>query len=429
MTYTLPFRFGTKTKPDDQFQPQVGADFDDLALILNGGSSSPVVIKIPQDTLYVRSTGSDTTGDGLTTGTAFLTIQHAVDAVFSYDLNSGAVTIDVGPGNFDGAAITGPIRGAASGSNGSAGALIIKGDSNTTTNINGPPAIGDWAGAVFCFLAENWVLVELQAMNINVPSGKYGFYLQTFGNGTLKGMRMTGADNTCTGCHAEGYSFFEIADASPCEVDGTFGGFIEVGANAHWLHDSGTININGTVDRVLYADSLSDIRLLTTDAFALVGSGSIAGTHPYTISGNSMFSGKEHYDTIFGKIGSIATGARTDGVCTPAAITSTSGLGSGSATVTGNANGGVITLSPTGSPSGSGSVTVDFHEVCLNNFDLPAAYTVSAQDDSEAWSDLTFVRVTDNVGTGTLTIYWQNGTGPSALTAGETFQINYVCSG
>ncbi|MBT8102938.1 MAG: hypothetical protein KJO95_08200, partial [Gammaproteobacteria bacterium] len=34
-----------------------------------------------EQTIYVRSTGSDTTGDGKTTGTAFRTVRHALTTI------------------------------------------------------------------------------------------------------------------------------------------------------------------------------------------------------------------------------------------------------------------------------------------------------------------------------------------------------------
>jgi hypothetical protein len=50
-------------------------------------------------TYYVRTTGSDG-NDGLTSGTAFLTIQKAVNTALALDMSIYSVAIDVGPGTF-----------------------------------------------------------------------------------------------------------------------------------------------------------------------------------------------------------------------------------------------------------------------------------------------------------------------------------------
>lgn len=55
-------------------------------------------------TMYVETTGSDTSGDGLSVGTAFKTIGHAL-AVLPKNIKDN-VTINVGEGNFDGFMIT-----------------------------------------------------------------------------------------------------------------------------------------------------------------------------------------------------------------------------------------------------------------------------------------------------------------------------------
>lgn len=49
---------------------------------------------------YVRKTGSDA-NDGLASGTAFLTVQKAIDAALALDMSIYSVTIDVGPGTFN----------------------------------------------------------------------------------------------------------------------------------------------------------------------------------------------------------------------------------------------------------------------------------------------------------------------------------------
>ena len=71
-----------------------------------GGITDPSVVKqtTADMTLYVRTTGSDS-NDGLTTGTALLTPQEAVNRVPKYIRH--AVVIDIGEGDFNGAYLAG----------------------------------------------------------------------------------------------------------------------------------------------------------------------------------------------------------------------------------------------------------------------------------------------------------------------------------
>jgi len=73
----------------------------------NGSLSGDIVTSTSADiTLYVRTTGSDS-NNGLTVGTALLTIQEAVNRIPKYILHD--ITIDIGEGNFTGFALCGYI--------------------------------------------------------------------------------------------------------------------------------------------------------------------------------------------------------------------------------------------------------------------------------------------------------------------------------
>src|SRR5471030_2501257 len=90
-------------------------------------------------TFFVSPTGNDS-NNGLTTGTAFLTIQGAINALASgYDLCGFAVTVSVAAGTYAGFSVVGPFTGQASGNFTIAGAA---GAALTSTAVNGNLASG-----------------------------------------------------------------------------------------------------------------------------------------------------------------------------------------------------------------------------------------------------------------------------------------------
>ena len=65
------------------------------------GQTFSGISTIPTLNWYVLATGSDSNnGQSNTAGGAFLTIQKAINTVYSYDLNGQAATINVGAGTF-----------------------------------------------------------------------------------------------------------------------------------------------------------------------------------------------------------------------------------------------------------------------------------------------------------------------------------------
>lgn len=76
---------------------------------------------------YVATTGSDSS-DGLTVGTAFLTIQKAVDICATLDPGLYQPTVQLGDGTYTTGAVVPPMRGALP--------LIIRGNNATPTNVH-----------------------------------------------------------------------------------------------------------------------------------------------------------------------------------------------------------------------------------------------------------------------------------------------------
>lgn len=86
---------------DSAFRPETGAD-NLGAWKTNTGVGAFNRIKDAR-TLFVRTTGSDTTGNGTSTS-PYLTVQHAVDTLKGHAINA-VVTVDIGAGTFSGSIV------------------------------------------------------------------------------------------------------------------------------------------------------------------------------------------------------------------------------------------------------------------------------------------------------------------------------------
>lgn len=90
-------------------------------------------------TYYVATTGSDS-NDGLTSGTAFLTTQKAVNVVLGLDLSTYNVTIQVADGTYTGStSVNAPFVGS--------GTVTIRGNPTTPANCLINPATGGFYGS------------------------------------------------------------------------------------------------------------------------------------------------------------------------------------------------------------------------------------------------------------------------------------------
>jgi len=124
---------------DDDFHIKVSPDgstwYEALKIAAATGKVSFPVSGGPREllgadrTYYVRTDGSDS-NDGLsnTSGGAFLTIQKAINTVWSIDQGTHTVTIQVGAGTYTGAvSVSGPRPGS--------GTVQLQGDTTTPSNV------------------------------------------------------------------------------------------------------------------------------------------------------------------------------------------------------------------------------------------------------------------------------------------------------
>ncbi len=115
---------------DGTFRPESGAD-NLGAWKTNTGVGAFNRIKDAR-TVYVRTTGSDSTGNGTSTS-PYLTVQHAIDTLKGHAINA-VVTIDIGSGTFSGSiAIDDEL--VVSGVEGPA--ILLKGAGSGSTTIDG----------------------------------------------------------------------------------------------------------------------------------------------------------------------------------------------------------------------------------------------------------------------------------------------------
>ena len=120
---------------------------------------------------YVSLAGSDT-NDGRSPGTAFRSLQTAIDTLLSLDCGSHDVTIVVSPGDYDEIAIvSGPVLGT--------GSYRIEGDSTTPSNVRTRRIVLE-AGA----------RLEIDGLELTAPSGTL---TQGGGHLTASNLRFTGA--------------------------------------------------------------------------------------------------------------------------------------------------------------------------------------------------------------------------------------------
>ncbi|MGN6773512.1 MAG: carbohydrate-binding protein [Rhizobiaceae bacterium] len=135
-------------------------------------------------TYYVRATGNNA-NDGLTAGTAFLTIQNAVNVALALDMSIYSVTIDVGAGTFN-----------------EGGFLSVAGNGNARITIQGAGYTSTIiAGTTYGIQPKNGVALTL--MNLAIQGNtvclwpRYGAQVFLGGNISLNGgtARLIGIDN------------------------------------------------------------------------------------------------------------------------------------------------------------------------------------------------------------------------------------------
>lgn len=200
--------------------------------------------------LYVNAGSGNDSNNGLSTTTAFRTIQAAVNAVYAkYDLSGFGVNINLADGTYTAASGTGVIgiNGAPTGATAAGGNIAIIG------NIAAPQNVIISAVNAHCIAAgvNAWISVSGVTLTATGSGGVGGFGIVAFPNGTV----------TING---------------PC-IFGACG-------SGHMTSVSGSVIINTGVNYTINGNAPSHISATSAGSVNFVGNNAI------TISGNPTFS-------------------------------------------------------------------------------------------------------------------------------------------
>jgi hypothetical protein len=223
--------------------------------------SPPNVLAAPR-TYYVNGvTGNDTTGDGLTPSTAFASIQRAVTAAISWNLNGFSITISVADFSNYGKVTLPAVNGS--------GSIVLVGNVSTPDNC----AIVSAAGSAVYVSGGPYAMRGFK-LSAAAPLGGdpgSGVLVGGSGNMTLGAM----AFGACAGSHIE--------SSGVCGVDGPV--FIRGGAKNHMLAEvNGSISLNPLTPPAL--------TISTAVSFASAFASSVILGVLYAIAGYSSITGK-----------------------------------------------------------------------------------------------------------------------------------------
>ncbi len=220
-------------------------------------TSSRVVLSGPI-TIYVATTGSDVTNNGLSVGSPFATIQHAWDTLSNgYDLNGHAATIQLADGTYAaGVTCTGLLLG-------QTGSVVINGNTATPANVvinTSSSGVSGTGGA------------QVQISGMTLIAGTQGF-IMTASFGRIGAGVVFGA----CGVQIWAQEQAQIVISSNYSVTGGAGAHVEASQCSSILYNSGlTITVTGT-PAFSTAFALSQLTS-TIDAISVTFSGSATGT-------------------------------------------------------------------------------------------------------------------------------------------------------
>lgn len=120
---------------------------------------------------YVSATGSDS-NDGLSSGTSWATLQHAMLYIAeNIDLAGFIITVNIGAGTFPGFGTTGCVGG---------GVIMFKGAGPSSTKLTGGPNDGlyNTGDVLDVFISPGGTAIALDSLNIEVPSTLWGVQIQ-----------------------------------------------------------------------------------------------------------------------------------------------------------------------------------------------------------------------------------------------------------
>jgi len=203
--------------------------------------------------LYVATTGSDSNPG--TSGSPFLTLQHAVNVALTYDFNGQAVNINVADGTYTGNLSVSPFTGG--------GSLNLIG--NVTTPANCIIAIS--ASGVSNISAQNGVVINISGFKLTNSGGGNGIFSTSGAQINMNGPMEYGAFTGGSGAHLCSQAGGLLQVTANYKISG--------GANAHYSANAlseltcgaPTVTLTGTpafTDFALVSDAILAVSSSTT---------------------------------------------------------------------------------------------------------------------------------------------------------------------
>jgi len=348
-----------------------------------------------------------------------LTLQHATAVAMNYNFGGSSTTVNIGTGTFQGTAISGYLQNP--GSNVNTEFLILNGNGSANTTIN------DTGSHTYVLDPSGGMQIILQNMNISVPANETGIFAQLPGTFVLigNGVTFTGQAVSSIAIHVEDFAAVSFPASQTLTTNGSFGYFLTAGFNGQ-AGFVGTINCGTATFGTVFA--LVDGGSLANFANTWSGCGAVTGI-PYSVKGNSLLVNTSGTPLPGNTTGIVDSGGRYRPASTPTVLSAT-GLGTGgTATVSAGSgsHGGIITLNTgTASTAASGAVTIAMQELqIITGGSVLAPCTATLVNFGATWTQGSTWNMAQN--SPNLTVNWSNN--GVALTASQTYRINYVCNG
>lgn len=271
--------------------------------IIQNGVETLTLTFAPQTTWYVNfASGSDTTGNGKTTGTAWATIQHAIAFISSHFIYAGTITIQCADGTFT---VPPGENWAAIFTNAQIATWYLQG------NISSPSSCIIDASGYACRGITNAGVATVRVTGFTIKS--FGEALVSDGGGRLYAgnIKLIGVGTSSSktiGFAAYGNSSINFVDGAVINISGSYaacfsagdGGLIQIGwsdglggtsyvtlnlTSPHWYvscmsvdnatinFDTATVVISGAATGSSYAINQGRINTYGTGAGAIPGSG------------------------------------------------------------------------------------------------------------------------------------------------------------
>lgn len=264
---------------------------------VGGGASSGRVLLTNDITFFVATTGNDS-NDGLTSGTPWLTLQHAQAVIFgTYDLGGFEATISVAAGTYTaGLSIAGTIPGQGRAN------LIVSGAAASTTIIS---------TSSNCFSATNGANIFLEHLTVESSAAGGGVLFASQGGSIIFSDLIFGASGSSiphmiaeNNGVIQSNTNYAISGGARAHIEAEFNGTVNITA--------GTITLSGTPAFTHSFAFATDCGVVAVDSTAVIFGGTGATGKIYDASLNGVIDSNGGGGSFFpGNVaGTTATGGQ-----------------------------------------------------------------------------------------------------------------------